>query len=141
VEGLPPEFNELAEVWQVLKTEHYDREHLDAKAMTEGAIRGMLRAMDDPYASFLTAEQFAVESQDFKGYFGGIGAEVGVRNKQITILAPLPGAPAELAGIQPGDVILEIDGKSAAGISLLEAVSRIRGEKGTRVELLIYRSA
>ena len=70
----------------------------------------MLRALDDPYAGYLTAEQFSVESQDIKGFFEGIGAEVGVRDGRITIIAPMPDAPAEQAGIRPGDLILDIAG-------------------------------
>lgn len=136
-QDLPPEFDRLAEVWELLEQEHIDRERLDANALSEGAIRGLLLALDDPYASFLNAEQYSVESQDFKGYFEGIGAQVAVREGRLTIIAPLPDSPAQLAGILPGDVILAIDGESAAKITLLEAVSKIRGEKGTNVELLV----
>ena len=137
LEGLPDDFQRLLEVWELLRREHIDGSTLDSRDLSDGAIRGMLQALDDPYASYLRPEQFAVETQDIKGFFEGIGAEVGIRDGQITILAPMPKAPAERAGIRPGDVILEIDGESAEGISLLEAVSRIRGQKGTAVELLI----
>ena len=134
---LPSEFNRLAEVWALLEAEHIDGDHLDATALSEGAIRGMVQALDDPYASYLDPQQFEVESQDFKGFFEGIGAQVGMREGRLTIIAPMPDTPAEQAGIRPGDVILEIDGESTVNISLLEAVSRIRGEKGTSVELLV----
>ena len=134
---LPPEFERLAEAWAVLKDEHFDRERLDADALSEGAIRGMLQALDDPYASYLDAAQFEVESQDFKGFFEGIGAQVAMDDGQLTIIAPLPDTPAERSGIEPGDIILEIDGDGTAGISLLEAVSKIRGQKDTIVVLLV----
>ncbi len=134
---LPDDFQRLVEVWQLLQEEHIDGGELDSRELSDGAIRGMLRALDDPYAAYLKPDQFAVETQDIQGFFEGIGAEVGVRDGLITILAPMPEAPAEKAGIRPGDIILEIDGESAQGISLLEAVSRIRGQKGTAVELLI----
>lgn len=137
LEGLPPEFGRLQEVWDVLRREHFDRERLDGTKLSEGAIRGMLQALDDPYASFLNPAQYALESQDFKGFFEGIGAEVGMRDGRITILAPLPDTPAERAGIRAGDIILEIDGHSTKGITLLEAVSKIRGQKGTTVALLV----
>ena len=137
LEGLPSDFQRMAEVWRLLQREHIDGEGLDGKLLSDGAIRGMLRALDDPYAAFLTADQFSVETQDIKGFFEGIGAEVGIRDGRITIIAPMPDAPAEMAGIRPGDIILEIEGESTQGLSLLEAVSRIRGEKGTSVELLI----
>ena len=137
LEGLPSDFQRMAEVWRLLKREHIDGEGLNGKELSDGAIRGMLRALDDPYAAYLTADQFAVETQDIKGFFEGIGAEVGVRDGRITIIAPMPDAPAEQAGIRPGDIILEIEGESTQGLSLMEAVSRIRGEKGTPIELLI----
>ena len=137
IDGLPPEFQRLAEVWDLLEQEHIDGKSLDGKQLSDGAIRGMLQALDDPYAAYLRADQFAVESQDIQGFFEGIGAEVGMRDGVITILAPLPNTPAEKAGIKPGDIILGIDGDSAQGLSLLEAVSKIRGQKGTSVELLV----
>ncbi len=134
---LPPEFDRLAEVWKLLEEEHIDRDSLDAETLSAGAIRGLLLALDDPYASFLDAEQFGVESQDFKGFFEGIGAHVSMRDGQLVIIAPMQGSPAEKAGIRPGDEILAINGGSTAQITLLEAVSKIRGEKGTSVDLLV----
>ena len=136
-QDLPPEFDRLAEIWDLLEAEHIDREDLDADKLSEGAIRGLLQALDDPYASFLDAEQYSLQSQDFKGFFEGIGAQVSVREGRLTIIAPLPDSPAQQAGILPGDVILTIDGESADQITLLEAVSKIRGQKGTAVELLV----
>ncbi len=134
-EGLPVEFLRMVEVWELLEREHIDGGNLDAQALSDGAIRGMLGALDDPYAGFLSADQYELESQDIQGFFEGIGAEVGMRDGQLTILAPIPDTPAERAGIRPGDVILEIEGESTRGISLLEAIGKIRGEKGTPVEL------
>ena len=136
-EDLPPEFDRVAEVWEVLGSEHIDRQRFDADQLSEGAIRGMLQSLDDPYASFLNADQFGVESQDFKGFFEGIGAQVGMRDGRLTIIAPMPDSPAQQAGIRPGDVILSIDGETTLNVTLLEAVSKIRGEKGTTVELLV----
>jgi carboxyl-terminal processing protease len=137
IEGLPAEFQRLAEVYSLLKREHIDGASLDPQAISDGAIRGMLQALGDPYAAFLSPDQYAVESQDIKGFFGGIGAEVGIRDGRITILAPLPDTPAEKAGVRPGDIILEIEGVSTQGMSLLDAVGKIRGEKGTAVSLLV----
>ena len=136
-QSLPPEFDRLGEAWSLLEREHIDRQELDPKTVSDGAIRGMLQALDDPYASFLDAQQFDIESQEIRGFFEGIGAQVGIREDRLTIIAPLPDTPAEQSGIRPGDIILEIDGESADGISLLEAVSKIRGQRGTSVELLV----
>ena len=134
---LPQEFDRLAEVWKLLEEEHIDRDSLDADALSEGSVRGLLQALDDPYASFLNAEQYGVESQDFQGFFEGVGAQVTIRDGKLVIIAPMPGSPAEKSGIRPGDTILAIDGGSTVQISLLEAVSKIRGKKGTTVDLLV----
>ena len=137
IEGLPPEFARLAEVWALLLREHIDRDNIDASTISDGAIRGMLAAVDDPYAAFLDRERAPLERQDIQGFFEGIGAEVGLRDGAITILAPMPDTPAEKAGLKPGDVILEVDGEKIEGLSLLEVVRLIRGEKGTIVRLLV----
>ena len=134
---LPDEFNRIAEVWELLREEHIKGDSLDPQAISNGAIRGMLEALNDPYASYLDSRQFEIANQDLKGYFEGIGAEVTLRNGQITVLAPLPDTPAERAGIRPGDIILAIEGESAENISLLQAVNKIRGQKGTTVTLLV----
>ena len=136
-EGAPQEFNRLFEVLDNLKRDHFQRDSLDAEELSRGAVRGMLKALDDPYASYLNPQQYAMDAQDFKGFFEGIGAEVTVRDGKVTILAPIPDTPAEKVGVRPGDVILEIDGESTEGISLLEAVSKIRGIRGEPVVLLI----
>ena len=137
IEGLPPEFQRLSEVWELLNREAIDREDIDPLVIADGAIRGMLTALGDPYAGFLDREQFSLESEDIRGFFGGIGAEVGVRDGAIIILAPMPDTPAEAAGIRAGDVILEVDGESIRGLSLLEVVQLIRGDRGTKVTLLL----
>ena len=80
-----------------------------------------------------------MESEDLHGAFEGIGAQVGVRDGTVTIIAPIPDTPAEKAGIRPGDIILEIDGESTEGKSLLEVVSKIRGPKGEAVLLVVKR--
>ncbi len=139
VKGLPPEFDRLAEVWDLLQREHIAGQNLDPAAVSDGAIRGMLAAIDDPYAAFVDRQQFPLSQQDIQGFFEGIGAEVGIRDGAITILAPIEDSPADKAGLKPGDVILEVDGESIRGFGLLEVVGRIRGEKGTTVRLLVRR--
>ncbi len=134
---LPPEFDRLGEIWNLLQQEHVDRDTINADVLSEGAVRGLLQALDDPYASYLNAEQFQMESADYQGFFEGIGAQVTMRDGQLMIIAPMPGSPAEKSGIKPGDQIMAINGKSTENITLLEAVSTIRGKKGTNVDLLI----
>ncbi|MYC39159.1 MAG: S41 family peptidase [Chloroflexi bacterium] len=139
VEGLPPEFVKLAEVWALLQERHIEPEGIDPQAAVDGAIRGMMDSIDDPHAGYLDSDQYSMMRQDIQGYFEGIGAEVGVRNGLITIIAPIPDTPADEAGILSRDVILEIDGESTQGLELFEVINRIRGEKGTTVRLLVRR--
>ena len=121
----------------MLQQEHIDRQTLDPSELSDGAMKGMLEALDDPYASYLNSKRFEEEESKIQGVFEGIGAQVGLRDELLTVIAPLPGTPAEKAGIRAGDVILEVDGESTESLSLQEAVSKIRGQKGTTVHLLV----
>lgn len=114
-------------------------EEVDDAKLLEGAIQGMLETLDDPYSVYMdqkTAKQF-MESLDSS--FQGIGAEVSMTNGKVTIVAPFRDSPAEKSGLRPNDQIIEIDGESIEGLSLHEAVLKIRGEKGTVVNLTIER--
>jgi len=114
-----------------------ERDNLDAQTINQGAIKGMLEELDDPYSSFLKAEDYEIGLTNLEGEFDGIGAHVAIKDDQLTIIAPIAGSPAEQAGILAGDVILEVDGVPTAGMSLAEAVSNIRGPSGTAVRLLV----
>ncbi len=134
---LPPEFSKLGEAYGILLGEHVDHENLAPDELTDGAIRGLLAALDDPHASYLTAEQHNREQEGYRGYFEGIGAQVTLTDAGLTIIAPIPGAPAEAAGIRPGDVVLAVNGEDISHLSLIEAVNLIRGPRGTDVTLLV----
>ena len=137
---LPLEFGRLGEVLDLLEKEHIDRSTLTEAELGSGAIRGMLASLNDPYASYLDPQRFGEEESKIQGVFEGIGAQVSIRNNHLTVIAPLPDTPAERAGILAGDVILEVDGESTEHLSLQEAVSLIRGERGTTVRLLVRHS-
>ncbi len=114
-------------------------EEVDEQELLEGAIEGMLRSLDDPYSVYMdeeTAQQFM---ESLGSHFEGIGAEVSMTDGKVTIVAPFRESPAEKAGLQPNDQIIEIDGETIEGLSLYEAVLQIRGEKGTTVRLTIER--
>jgi carboxyl-terminal processing protease len=114
-------------------------EKVDQNKLVEGAIQGMLSVLKDPYSVYMdkeTAEQF---SQTLESSFEGIGAEVGMVDGKIVIVSPFKNSPAEKAGIKPNDQILEVDGKSVDGLDLNNATLKIRGKKGTKVELTIAR--
>lgn len=124
-------------VWSKLQTSYYDKSKLDPQNMLNGAISGMIGSLNDPFTMYLPP----VQNGDFKnglaGQFQGIGAELGMNNNQIIIIAPLAGSPAEKAGIKAGDAIQKVDGKLTTGWDLNKAVTTIRGPKGTDVVLTI----
>ncbi|MFC1862098.1 S41 family peptidase [Chloroflexota bacterium] len=127
----------VKEVWDVIFQDYVDKDKLDASALSEAAIKGMLEELDDPYTAYLNKQVYWLMVGNLEGKFEGIGAHVGIRDGQLVIIAPIAGSPADKAGIRSGDVVLEIDGSSASEISLEEAVLHIRGPKGTSVSLLI----
>jgi len=133
------DFGLFWEVWETLKKQYVDEESVSDKKLFYGAIRGMVASLGDPYTVFMDPKISKEFSDDLAGTFEGIGAEIGIKNEILTIVAPLPEMPAEKAGLKPGDKVLEINGTSTMGISIDEAVSRIRGPKGTIVKLLIAR--
>lgn len=126
------------EVWDQVRSRHLNRP-FDPQEMVYGAISGMVDSVGDPYSSFLDPEQNSLVNKAINGEYQGIGAELGIKENQIIVVAPLDGSPAKLAGVLPGDKILEIDGMSTFGLSLTEAVSKIRGDAGTKVVLTIQR--
>ena len=133
------DFSLFWNVWDLVKNKYVDAENLDAKKMYYGAIKGMLQATGDPYTTFFTADENKKFNEDITGNFEGIGAELGVKNGILTIIAPLPETPAEKAGLRSGDKIIKINGKNAGDMTIEEAVENIRGQKGTTVTLTIFR--
>ncbi len=103
------------------------------------AIDTMLASLNDPYTRFLDEKEFNEETTSIKGSLKGIGTQIGLRDGNLVIIAPIEDSPAELAGLKADDYILEINGKSTKGISIDKAADQIRGEKGTTVSLLIKR--
>jgi carboxyl-terminal processing protease len=134
-------------------TEQYAGGTVDRKAVIEGAIGGMIQALGDPFSSYLSSEDYKKSLQGIAGQFEGIGAEIGGRKAdgsgaqcsplgpdcQMVVISPIPGSPAETAGVQAGDVITEIDSASVNGSTVDEAVAKIRGPKDTTVVLTIVR--
>jgi carboxyl-terminal processing protease len=127
----------VKEAWDLIFRDYVDQSKLDATKLSQAAIKGMVEALDDPYTAYLDPEAYQLSTSNLQGKFEGIGATVGVRDKQIIIIAPVPDSPADKAGIRAGDIILGVDGESTEGLSLEEVVLRIRGLKGTSVRLTI----
>lgn len=124
------------QVWDVLK-EGYYKQPVDETDLFYGSLRGLVAGLDDPYTVFLDPPDATEFNQELSGNFEGIGAEIGIKKEQLTIVAPLNNSPASKAGLLAGDRILAIDGYDTTYMSLNEAVKRIRGEKGTEVVLTV----
>ena len=131
------DFSLFWKTWDTVKEKHINRKDLDAQKMVYGAISGMLKATGDPYTSFFDPEESKYFSQDLSGSFEGIGAELGIKDNLLTVIAPLDESPAQKAGIRAGDKILKIGDKIVADMSVEESVALIRGKKGTEVKLTI----
>lgn len=132
-------FNLFWEVWDDIFDTYVDKDELSEKTLFYGALRGMVAAVDDPYTVFMDPKISKEFSEDLAGTFEGIGAEIGIKNNVLTIVAPLPDMPAEAAGLRSGDQVLAIDSESTMNMTLDQAVSKIRGPKGTEVVLSIFR--
>ena len=142
------------DVWKIVNKKFYDptnnsqdwarwRYRYDHKLKTIEdayvAIDTMLASLNDPYTRFLPPKEFSEETQSIRGSLKGIGTQIGLRDGELVIIAPLEDSPAERAGLLADDKILEINGESTKGINVDAAADKIRGEKGTTVNLLIQR--
>lgn len=136
---VPEDLSIIWEAWSFLLDDYVDASALNPEAFSEEAVRGMLTILGDRQTAYISPEVITGSFSDvFRGNFEGIGAHVNLnRAGRLIIVSPIEGGPAEAAGIRPGDIILEVDGEVIEGLSLLEAVARIRGPKGTMVQLLV----
>jgi len=133
-----PEFEVVEEAWQVIINDYVDSDEIDLERLSQGAIEGMIKALDDPYSAYFDAEQYELSQYSLQGSFGGVGIEVTVDEEGgLVVVAPIVGTPAQKAGIMPGDKILAIDGEKTEGMHFIEAVLKIRGEQGTQVTLRV----
>ncbi len=125
-------------VYDLVRNEFIDRGVNDSK-LEYGAIRGMLDTLDDPYTRFMEPKVFRSMQEERHGSFSGIGIQIGIRDKKLTVIAPIEDTPAWRAGLKSGDHILEVDGKPTKEMAIEEAVSLIRGQRGSKVKLQIER--
>ncbi len=111
---------------------------VNVDSLQSAGIRGMLQSLD-PHSIYLEPEKAAMTESTFNGNFEGIGIELNVVRDTLLVVTPLAGGPSEMAGVMPGDRIIEIDSKNAVGIKPMTALGKLRGEKGSKVELKVYR--
>lgn len=127
------------QVWDIVSSSYVNEEAVDVQNMVYGAIKGMVASLNDDYTLFLTPEESQEFEKNFNGDLEGIGAELTIRNGFLTVEYPLKDSPAEKAGLLSNDIIYKIDQVLTEEMSLYESVSKIRGEKGTKVVLTIVR--
>lgn len=137
------DFSLFWEVWQKLENDYLDGEKIKPDQMVYGAISGMTASLQDPYTVFLPPKQNQQAKEDLNGEFGGVGIQLGYIKRQLAVMAPLEGHPAKKAGVKAGDLIIHIKDtekgvdQDTGGLSLPEAVTLIRGKKGTKVTLTL----
>jgi len=132
------DFDMFWDAWDLVKEDFY-RLPVSEVTLFYGAMRGMLEALEDPYSTFFDPEEASDFAESISGSFEGIGAEIGIKDDQLQVVAPLPDTPAMAAGLMTGDKIYQIDEKDTSNMSLEEAVMNIRGTKGTSVTLTVGR--
>lgn len=131
-------FDQFWDIWNLVK-ENYVDQPVDEVKLFYGAIQGLVSGLNDPYSMYFPPQEAKEFAASLAGEFEGIGAEVGYEGKELIIVAPLAQSPAEKVGLKSGDRILKIDGEETTGMSLGQAVTKIRGKGGTSVTLSIYR--
>jgi carboxyl-terminal processing protease len=131
---------DFAQMWVVmdkLQKEYYDKSAIDSQKLLNGAISGMVASLGDPYTVYLPPQQNQSFKDGLAGKFEGIGAELGTQGSAIVVVKPLYGSPAQKAGIRIGDTILKVNDDSTQGMTVSDAVQKIRGPKGSAIELTV----
>jgi carboxyl-terminal processing protease len=139
VQAKPDTYEDLKAFTQALELVKRNYvENPDTKELIQGAIRGMVSSLD-PHSSYMNERSFKEMSLDIKGEFQGVGIQIGVKNQQLTIIAPIDDTPGFRAGLAAGDKIMKINDEWTKDMSIEQAVDKMRGPKNTQVSLLIYR--
>jgi carboxyl-terminal processing protease len=133
------DFSPFWKVWNTIDEKYPDAKKIDAQQRAYGAISGLVGSLNDPYSVFFNPEDTKSFKEDISGSFSGIGVEVGMKNKILTVIAPLKDTPGYRAGLKAGDKILKIDKTLTSDLTIEKAVKLIHGEKGTTVVLTIFR--
>ncbi len=132
------EFRLMAQAWEIIDLNYVDRAAVRPGAMTQAAISGMTEALGDTgHSIYLTASQARKAGSAVQGRLTGVGIEIHTLGRQTVVVAPIDGSPAQLAGVRPGDVIEQVDGRSVAGLSMHQISARIAGEAGQAVVLTV----
>ncbi len=133
------DFAPFWDAWNILEEKYPDQNTTTNEEKLWGAISGLVASYDDPYTVFFPPEESKSFNESINGEFDGVGMEVGIKDKILTVIAPIKDTPAFNAGIKSGDRILKIDETESNGLTLDSAINLIRGKKGTIVKLLVVR--
>ncbi len=132
-------YEELRTFSEVLtKIQRHYVESVKVNDLVQGAIRGMLSTLD-PHSAYMTPDMFKEIQVETKGEFGGVGIQIGIKENRLTVIAPIEGTPAYRAGIKAGDAITKVNEESTKDLTLMDAVQKMRGPKGTKVALTVER--
>ena len=135
----PYEMYELfSKVVEQVRAHYVEEDKSTYEELVQGALKGMLQSLD-PHSQFMDKEAFKAMREETAGQFGGLGITIGLKDMVLTVIAPMEGTPAFRAGLLSGDKIMEVDGESTEGITLEDAVKKLRGEPGTTVKIKIFR--
>lgn len=126
-------------VWNVLSDKYVEATTTDTQKRIWGAIQGLASSQGDPYTVFFPPEESKTFKSDITGNFEGVGMEIGIKDKMLTVVTPIKNSPAERAGVRAGDRIIKIDDKITADIPVEDAVKLIRGPRGTKVKIVFIR--
>lgn len=137
--GVEIDYSLLWEALDVVGNKYIEKGQIDQRKVLYGAIQGAVQAAGDEYTEFFDPETLAQFKTELEGRFSGIGAEIGKRDGNIVIIAPLDDSPAQRAGLQPNDIIVQVDGAAVTGKNVDQVVDLIRGESGTKVKLTLFR--
>jgi carboxyl-terminal processing protease len=128
-------------VWETVNKDFVLVENIDSEKAIYGSIKGLITSLDDPHSDFMTPDEAKIFKGDLDQEIQGIGAEISLDDGVLTIITPLKNSPAEIAGLKPNDKIIAINGEDSTSLGLLEGIAKIRGAKGTKVTLTIYRES
>lgn len=133
------DFEPFWKAWNIINEKSPDAVKLSDQDRVWGAVKGLVGSLNDPYSTFFPPEEAKQFTETIDNEFSGVGMEVGIKDKVLTVVAPMKGSPADKAGIKSGDKIFKIDGKIASEMTVDEAIKLIRGQAGTQVSLTLYR--
>ncbi len=133
------DFDPFWKAWNIINEKSPDAAKLTDQDRVWGAVKGLVGSLNDPYSTFFPPEEAKQFAETIDNQFSGVGMEVGIKDKTLTVVSPMKGSPADKAGIKSGDKIFKIDGKVTSEMTVDQAIKLIRGQAGTSVTLTVYR--